>query len=859
MSNAVVEWAEKMAGVLNEKIQRAKDSVAGEEQVAPRVAKGGAGGNGAPTGGGGAAKAGGAPAGGGGGGGAPAGGGGGGGGAPAAKTGGAPNTGAAKPGDATGGGAKPADAGGDAAPTGGGASTKPVAQGNDAKAYAEMAKKSLEEVNAIATTTKADEADSKKIFEDAQGGKKQVDEAKQKAEAAEKSIPPAPKVPAPQGKDDKAKYESAIKITADVRKVQGEADDKSNEVYEQASAAEIGVATIQAAVTAAKKSAQKLAKASEQARFAAEGAVGAANTAASKAAESKQKADAAAKQAADAAKSTDKEKADDKSKPPAGGDAAELKKKAEEDAKYAAEAKDAGAKAEAAAKQVEAAAKAAETQNQAIEKLASESKTVEEAVKSKSNSFYEKVQPHFTAVSQASDQELQCQQKLSEEDVESVLQHRYAELGGDPELTKAFADEDKEFGILTEAYRADLKRWQETRIRELDDHKRLLEAVLKSGDAVIPPSKKWLQTEDSPATEKIKADAQALGPDKLGTEPGKQLMHEINTRTEKIAEVKKSTEYNEKMIEKVKAEMETLKERYKDVEKQYEAGETRLKEQRTELDNFMEIEQHNLEMKVILLQNRPKPVRDKMKKNLENELSRINKLAALEAKAEAVPFDPAPDPVEATPLDWKPVQEMIEKLKAASVEDLKKDDPKLADIRKEYEQAGGDEALFNKRVAKWQQDVEALKKFEEKQAKDFQDRSGKMQDHAAAADEKLRDATYSRDSMKETIGYRKESIEQLNQQEKDSGPLSTEDKARKTLLERELKRNETELKNLEAECQAAASAKANAEKLVEQDRDRFEHLVDDDANSKKKPTSDDISKLPLPAKYTELTGKSVPA
>jgi hypothetical protein len=40
MSNPAVEWAEKMAGVLNEKIQRAKESTAGPGEMVPRVAKG---------------------------------------------------------------------------------------------------------------------------------------------------------------------------------------------------------------------------------------------------------------------------------------------------------------------------------------------------------------------------------------------------------------------------------------------------------------------------------------------------------------------------------------------------------------------------------------------------------------------------------------------------------------------------------------------------------------------------------------------------------------------------------------------------------------------------------------------------
>ena len=325
----------------------------------------------------------------------------------------------------------------------------------------------------------------------------------------------------------------------------------------------------------------------------------------------------------------------------------------------------------------------------------------------------------------AARQEADYKSKLSTEDATSVLEKRYIELGGDPELTKLFADEDKEFEALTEKYRAELKRWQDQKIRELDEHKRNLENVLKGGEAVIPPSKKWLQTEDSPATEKIKADAQALGPEKLGTEPGKQLMQQIDERTARIARVKQKTDFNEKLIEKTKAEMETLKERYKDVDKQYETGETFLKERRTELDNLLEIDRLDLEMKVYYLQSQPKPVRDRIKKQTDNELTRVTQLAILEAKTEVIEFDAAPDPVEAAPIDWKPVQQSIEKLKAATVEDLKKNDPKLDDIRQEYEKAGGDSALLDKRVAQWQKEVEALKKIEQERSREFSRSLGK--------------------------------------------------------------------------------------------------------------------------------------
>jgi hypothetical protein len=67
------------------------------------------------------------------------------------------------------------------------------------------------------------------------------------------------------------------------------------------------------------------------------------------------------------------------------------------------------------------------------------------------------------------------------------------------------------------------------------------------------------------------------------------------------------------------------------------------------------------------------------------------------------------------------------------------------------------------------------------------------------------------------------------------------------------------LKNYEAEVAANKAARANAEQVVEMERQRHEQVMDDDRRPLPKPTSDDIHRMPFAAKYTELTGKFVPA
>ena len=54
-------------------------------------------------------------------------------------------------------------------------------------------------------------------------------------------------------------------------------------------------------------------------------------------------------------------------------------------------------------------------------------------------------------------------------------------------------------------------------------------------------------------------------------------------------------------------------------------------------------------------------------------------------------------------------------------------------------------------------------------------------------------------------------------------------------------------------------AQSNAASLLESERVRHEQVVDDDRHYLPQPTSEDIHKMPLKAKYTELTGKSLPA
>ena len=159
--------------------------------------------------------------------------------------------------------------------------------------------------------------------------------------------------------------------------------------------------------------------------------------------------------------------------------------------------------------QVDTTVKNAETQVQTATKLQQEAQTTAEAAKTKSGELFKKMEPLYDAVNKAENQEAECRSKLSAEDADSVLNQRYIALGGDPELTKVLASEDQEFEAGTEIYRAELKRWQTQRKKELDEYKARLEIVLRDGENYVTGATKWVDTESALAD---KANSGCSGP-----------------------------------------------------------------------------------------------------------------------------------------------------------------------------------------------------------------------------------------------------------------------------------------------------------------------------------------------------------
>jgi hypothetical protein len=822
MAESAIAWAEKMAGVLGERVKKALKG----DSPSPPASNGAPNGNSAPSKNG-----------------TPSG--------SAAQSGnGTPTSG----GTPTGGNAAPASGGAPTAATPNGAGAPPAGApaangspssaaaspaGASAKAQADAAKKALDDVNAILTQAKVADGEVKTSSTEAQAAKKQADDARRQADAAEKSIPAAAPVPTPQGKDPKAQYDSAIKISGNVAKVQSDAEGKVDAFRQQMGAANEAQVKLDVVHQGTAKGIERLTTLGQNAGDAAESAASAAKAAAAAAAESKKKADQATKD-----KSADKDA---------------LTKAAQEDAQHAAAAKDAGAKAEAARKQVIALVTSAGTHNKAVEKAAQETKTAAEALKQKEPALTQKLAPHFQAIGKAESQEAECKAKLSAEDAESVLERRYLELGGDPELKRLLDDEDRAFVTATEKHRAELQQWQISQSKQLDDYKARLEKTLKDGEAVLPPATALVERE-RPLAVKAKSDADALD-EKLKTEPGKELLHEIAERTRRIDEFERKVEFNKKLIEKTNAAMDDLTKQYQAIEAQSEASEKVIADSRTELDNICEMQAMSLEAKVDFLQTRPKPVRDRIQKNLTAERDRIIRLNILEVAAKRIEFEAAPEPIESEPIDWKPVDERIAKLKEASLEDLKKDDPKQAEMQAEYERAGGDPALLEKRVARWKQDVAKALEADKQRGTEYEARAEKLRKHLLEKETQMHESEANYKGHVQLLEQKQARLDKLEKAIKEANStdvLSPQERAEYFLLEKEVERLRTAVANYERQSVADKVARTNAEKLVETERIRHEQVINDDRHNLPQPTSDDIHALPLRVKYTELTGKQAP-
>jgi hypothetical protein len=555
-----------------------------------------------------------------------------------------------------------------------------------------------------------------------------------------------------------------------------------------------------------------------------------------------------------------KKKADQAAKDKS-ADAEELSKKAKDDAQFSAQANDVAGKAKAAVERLRKASADAETQVTGLKKLAEESKTAVEAREKQVSGLEAKLKPYSDSVDAAEKQEAEAKSKVSEQDADAILKKKYDQLGGDDELSKALAAEDKTFETASEKYRAQAKDWYKDTTRKLDDYKPTVEDSVKRCEKMVPQAEEWLKREE-PLAEQAKKAAEALG-NKLDTPPGKELLYEISQQTDLIAKIKTGHDEDKAELEKAKAAKFALDERYRAVNQQNSANEKYIEDRRTEVNNLLQMENMTLEQKVDYLQRKPKVVRDRIQKQMEDEIARIVRMSVADTQDEEATFRPAPDTSLPTAIDWKAINDKIAKYQSMSLDDLKKDDPALFDVNQEYLKAGGDQALLDKRVAEWKT-KESMDEIGQKRMGDAQlKRSEQMRadfDKANKAAVEARQAKQKHDDFRAAVEAR---FAELKKKVKPNifpplADLSDKERAEYQLLEKQVQRLKTNSDNFIGIEVMDSFGKNTANALIEKDRQLYEQMQSRHRKPLPKPTSEDIQKMPLRAKYAELTGKTAP-
>jgi len=711
-----------------------------------------------------------------------------------------------------------------------------VAGGSGAQAFAAQAEAAAGRAEGVATKVKALETETQTAADGAATHKGEVLAAKSAADQAAQGLGAPPAVSAPQGGEPKGRYDSSIQISGQMRKAQADAQAQAGDVHTQEATAKTAATLLEGKAREAERKAGSAKTTAAGAGADAKAAVAAAKSAADAAATSKAAA-AAAKQ-------------DDPNK-------AALEQTAQEDAAHAASAKAAAGRAATAAKAATASAAGAEAKSTAAASALTEGQQARDAVTQTATGLDAKLEPYGAAVTQAETQEAECKSQLSAEDAQAVLERRYEELGGDAELSRALAAEDAECETKVETFRANLKDWQKDRTRELGALRTDFERTIAGGEAIMPGLEAWFLRESGIVTA-MAARVNALG-DKLRTEPGKEVAHAVSRHEQSVLGTSRMLKYNQKRLKKTEEMLVTVGEQEANVAATVEEAEEYANTLKTELDNGLEMEAMTLEAKVDWLQSRPKTVRDRLQRQLEAQLNQVVQGSIADTLAESPTFEEPPAEFSPEPIDWAPIEAQLQEVMETPIEVLEGEDPDAQALQQEYDAAGGDAALFDKRVAAWKEEVAALERQNKAISDNYREESEGYRGRAEANRERVTSSESAIASMQALVERDKaKRVELLSK----GDPLTLvgltpQEAAEVKRLVREIDQLEAEIKERRDMLDQQRKSVETSEKLSEQHRTRYQGDADDDAwPTPERPESGDIHAMPLKAKYTELTGKT---
>lgn len=432
-------------------------------------------------------------------------------------------------------------------------------------------------------------------------------------------------------------------------------------------------------------------------------------------------------------------------------------------------------------------------------------------------------------------------------------QQEYDQLGGDAALLKILAAEDKLFRTNLEKRRLEAMDWQKDRRLELEDRREYLAGRVKEHEQDARRYSASHQRE-APLLAPIENRMKALG-DKLATETGKELVHLVAKHRDQIEWTARFSKSGAEGAEKARPALALIDLRLQDVDRIYEAVEQRIRDSRTELDNVLELEAMSVEARLERLRGGAAKTLEEARKKLDAEIEKIFKDSVAEDQAQAPYFDESSPDYELGAIDWEPVEKLLAKLESTSPDDLAKADPALAELQEKYDEKGGDEALFEKRVAAWKTTMGA-----------FQMRN-KIAADLAGADQLQERLTEARLALgrteKELAELRAKERETLSRLRELTGGaesgdlLSGREASELQVLAREKKRLETDIANAEKLVPLRERSIENLGELIEKERRRHELQADDEAAPlPPMPRSKDIHELPLRAKYEELSAAS---
>lgn len=434
------------------------------------------------------------------------------------------------------------------------------------------------------------------------------------------------------------------------------------------------------------------------------------------------------------------------------------------------------------------------------------------------------------------------------------LEREYERLGGDAALLDLLAAEDRYFMTLVAKERTLASDRADRRRIELRDKQARLQPTVEIVRAAIAREEKRLAAE-KPQLDELRAAVQALG-EKVRTEPGKELLHQLEHPIWSIGRAPRIIANDRRWLDGAERVLAAIERRLQDVDRTYEAVEARLAATRVERRNLLELRALPIAERVERLRGGSAEARAKAQKKVEQELAALRNASEERVDREIANFVSHHEPYVEEPYDWGAVEKLLAKVRATSLDELRKTDRKHDRLLRKYEEAGGDEALYRGRVEDWKLAKEMQQFNQSEKSNELQQDAERLRQQVVEAEKRLSAAERTLEESLRSWATAKRRAEQLAGSAQSGDLLSKRESAELQVLGRELERLQARIDPLQAEVDARRRELESAEQLAEERRRLNETRIDDDQfGDMRKPQPRDLDSIPLRRKYEELTSR----